>query len=59
MALLYSGVQSGATLRSYYTDIDQYFGWYTQIYQFKSEAMDAASFRKEDVRTFLNHLEND
>ncbi len=50
--------QSGATLRSYYTAIDQYVGWYTQMYKVRPEAMDAASFGKEDVRTFLNYLEN-
>lgn len=51
--------QSGATLRSYYTAIDQYVGWYTQVHKARPEEMDAASFGKEDVRTFLNYLEND
>lgn len=51
--------QSGATLRSYYTAIDQYTEWYTRTHKTKPEAMDASSFAKDDVRAFLNHLEDD
>ena len=42
--------QSGATLRSYYTAIDQYTEWYTRTHKTKPEAMDASSFAKDDVR---------
>lgn len=51
--------QSGSTLRSYYTAIDQYTEWYTRTHKTKPEAMDASSFAKDDVRAFLNHLEDD
>ena len=51
--------QSGATLRSYYTAIDQYTEWYTRTHKTKPEAMDASSFAKDDVRAFLKHLEDD
>ena len=32
--------QSGATLRSYYTAIDQYTEWYTRTHKTNPEAMD-------------------
>lgn len=48
--------QSGATLRSYYTAIDQYTQWYTRNHGIRPEAMDASSFTKDDVRAFLNYL---
>ncbi len=51
--------QSGATLRSYYTAVDQYTEWYTRNHGIQPEAMDASSFTKDDVRAFLNHLEED
>ena len=50
---------SKETLRSYYTALEQYIQWVCQIKEIPVEKVDVTCFRKEVIRSFLIHLEED
>lgn len=50
---------SKETLRSYYTAVEQYIQWVCRIRSIPVEDVDVTCFRKDLIRAFLIHLEED
>lgn len=51
--------QSGETLRSYYTALDQYVLWLADTERVSAASIDVSHFSSEKIQAFLRHLEDD
>lgn len=51
--------QSGETLRSYYTALDQYVLWLADTEKVSATSIDVSHFSREKIQAFLRHLEDD